>query len=133
MRICGIELKSNEAIIVSIETDGVDYEYIAINTKKIKLTDSKSHEATKAFRVAFDDFLKNNNFDKIAIKERLRKGKFSGGPDSFEMEGILQTLDYPIELIHSATIKSKTKDALLKTDDINNYQLEALKVALSQR
>jgi len=132
MRYCGIELRSNEARIVSIETgeDG-NYELIASQTKKIKLNDSKSQEATKSFREALSKFFQDNNFDKIAIKERAKRGKYAGGADSFKMEGILQTLDYPIEIFHTATIKAKTKEKELKTDDINVYQKEALKVALS--
>ena len=132
MKYCGIELKSNEARIVSIEVDDSgDYHYIATQTKKIKLDDPKSQEGTRSFRAAFNRFFQENSFDKIAIKERGKKGKFAGGADSFKMEGILLTLDYPIELIHTATIKSRTKDKTLKTDQINAYQEEALKVALS--
>ena len=132
MKYCGIELKSNEARIVSIALDDTgDYKYIATQTKKIKLDDSKSQEGTKSFRDAFNDFFQEHNFDKIAVKERGRKGKFAGGADSFKMEGILQTLDFPIELIHTATVKAKIKAKTLKTDDINAYQEEALKVALS--
>ena len=61
----------------------------------------------------------------------MKRGKFAGGADSFKMEGILQTLDFPIEVFHIATIKAKIKDKKLKTYDINAYQEEALKVALS--
>lgn len=131
MKYCGIELKSNTAIIVSLEIEDKDYKYIATKVKKIKLEDSKSQKATQAFRHDFDVFFQQNNFTKIGIKERMKKGKFAGGADSFKMEGILQTLDYPIEIIHTATVKAKIKDMILKTDEINGYQEEALKVALS--
>jgi len=132
MKYCGIELKSNEARIASIEIGETgDYNLIAVQTKKIKLSDSKSQAATKAFREAFNTFFQENNFNKIGIKERMRKGKFSGGADSFKMEGILQTLDYPIEILHTATVKAKIKDKTLRTEEINAYQEEALKVAVS--
>ena len=131
MKYCGIELKSNEARIVSLEIQEGDYKLIATQTKKIKLNDSKSQKSTQSFKEAFNKFSQDNNFEKIGIKERMKRGKFAGGADSFKMEGILQTLDYPIEIIHTATIKSKTKDKTLKTEDINVYQEEALKVALS--
>ncbi len=132
MKYCGIELKSNEARIVSIEVDEAgDYNYIATQTKKIKLCDSKSQEATKSFKEAFHHFFQDNNFHKIGVKERMKRGKFAGGADSFKMEGIIQTLDFPIEILHAATIKAKIKEKKLKTDEINAYQEEALKVALS--
>ena len=132
MKYCGIELKSNEARIVSIEVDETgDYKYIANKTKKIKLNDSKSQIATQSFKEAFNKFFQDNNFDKIGVKERMKRGKYAGGADSFKMEGILQTLEYPIEILHTATVKARIKGKALKTDDINGYQEEALKVALS--
>lgn len=132
MKYCGIELKSNEARIVSIQVDGTgEYEFISTQTKKIKLDDSKSQEAAIAFRKTFETFFQKNNFERIGIKERMRKGKFAGGADSFKMEGIIQTLDFPIEILHTATIKAKIKEKTSKTDGINSYQEEALKVALS--
>ena len=131
MKYCGIELKSNEARIVSIETQDSNYNFIAIELKKFKLKDSKSQQATLDFMSEFKAFFEKNNFDKIAVKERMKRGKFAGGADSFKMEGILHTLDFPIEIIHSSKIKAKTKDKIFKTDEINAYQEEALKVALS--
>jgi len=131
MKYCGIELKSNEARIVSIESDGGAYQLIATDIKKIKLEDPKAQVAAVSFRGSFAKFFESNNFDKIGIKERGRKGRFAGGSDSFKMEGIIQTLDYPVELIHSNTIKAKIKGKTLKTEDLNVYQVEAFKTALS--
>ena len=132
MKYCGIELKSSEARIVSIQVDeSGDYNIIASKTKKIKLTDPKSQEGAQLFRDEFNTFFQENGFQKIGIKERMKKGKFAGGADSFKMEGIILTLDYPIELLHTATVKSRTKSKTLKQDDINAYQEEGLKVALS--
>lgn len=131
MKYCGIELKASEARIVSIESADAGYTIIASSVKKIKLEDSKSQQAAVLFRKSFDRFFQTYSFDRIGIKERGRKGRFAGGPDSFKMEGILQTLDYPIEILHTNTIKSKIKDKALLTEVINGYQEEALKVAVS--
>ncbi len=131
MKYCGIELKSNEARIASIEVKDGDYVLMASQTKKIKLDDSNSQEGAIAFREAFDKFFGDNNFNKIGIKERGRRGKFAGGAVSFKMEGIIQTLNFPIEVIHSNTIKANIKGKPLKTEDLNVYQEEALKVAVS--
>lgn len=130
MKYCGIELKSNEARIVSIEVQESDYHFISSEIKRIKLKDSKLQEATIAFKEEFERFFEQNKFDKIGVKERMKRGKFAGGADSFKMEGIIQTLDYPIEILHSSSIKSKIKNKILKTNEINAYQEEALKVAL---
>lgn len=131
MKYCGIELKSSEARIVCIEANNGDYQFVAPQVKKIKLVDSKSQEAALSFRKAFATFFGDHDFDRIGIKERGKRGKFAGGADSFKMEGILQTLDYPIEIIHARTIKAKINDKTLKTEDLNVYQEEALKIAVS--
>ncbi len=131
MKYCGIELKGSEARIISIDHDGEDYEFIAINIKKIKLNDTKSQEAARSFRADFQKLFGDNDFNKIAVKERGTKGKFAGGAASFKMEGLIQSLDYNVEVIHTATIKSRIKDKKLNMAGINNYQEEALKVALS--
>ena len=131
MKYCGIELKSSEARIVCIEFRDGDYDFIASETKKIKLNDSKLQEASISFKEAFIKFFGDHNFDKIAIKERGKKGKFAGGSVSFKMEGIIHSLSFPIEIIHSNTIKAKIKGKTLKTENLNNYQEEALKTALS--
>jgi len=131
MKYCGIELKSNEARIVCIEYIDEAYNFIESEIKKFKLEDPKTQEAAISFRKDFDVFFQNNGFDKIGIKERGRKGKFAGGADSFKMEGIIQSLDYPIEIIHNNTIKSRIKGKELKTEHLNKYQEEALRTAVS--
>jgi len=53
MKYCGIELKSSEARIVSIQVDeSGDYNIIASKTKKIKLTDPKSQEGAQYIRLS---------------------------------------------------------------------------------
>ncbi len=131
MKYCGIELKSNEARLVCIQTTDKDYEFIETQLKKIKLADPKTQAATLAFKDECLQFFEKNQFDKIGIKERGRKGKFAGGADSFKMEGIIQSLPFPIEILHGNSIKSKVKDKTLKIDQVNAYQAEALKVAVS--
>lgn len=131
MKICGIELKGSEARIVCIDYVDGDYGFVCSEIKKIKLNDPKTQEAAKSFRDAFHNFFEDNNFDKIGVKERGKKGKFAGGPVSFKMEGILQSLDFDVEIIHTMTIKAAIKNDTLKSDEVNAYQVEALKTALS--
>ncbi len=128
-KICGIEIKGSTAIIVVLEGDADNFKVIPTEFKKIALEDSNNQAAVKSFYKVISDFFKENNFDSIGIKERATKGKFSGGAPTFKMEGLIQLSDFPVSLIHGRTLKAKLKEKELDFTEVNNYQIEAMKVA----
>lgn len=130
MKVCGIELKSNEARIIALEGHAEDYDLIKTEFDKLKLKDSKDQKEVKAFRDTILEFLGYHDFDVIGIKERITKGRFAGGALSFKMEGLIQTADDQIVLVHNMSMKSKLKDVEIPIDNIKKYQVEAFKVAL---
>lgn len=131
MKYCGVELKGNDAIVVGIDSTGDSYTLIATSTKKIKLNDSDIQVDVKSFTSELKAFFDEQKFDKIIIKARGKKGKFAGGPSSFKVEGIIQNMDYPVELIHIATVKSRLKGKEPDLDQVNGYQADALRVAVA--
>ena len=130
MKVCGIELKGNNAIIASLSGDKDDYEIIAEKVKKIGLNDTKVQEDIRSFSKAIVQFFDEMNFDKIGIKARAEKGKFAGGPMSFKMEGLIQNTNYGVEIIHGATIRAKLKGISIDSSAIMKYQEEALNIAV---
>ncbi len=130
MNYCGIELKGNDAVLVCIRTIVDGYELVTSKTKKIGLALPDDQQAVRLFASSIADFIDSNEIRKIGIKERARKGKFAGGPSSFKMEGIIQTLATPVELIHTATIKSKLSEITIDDAALHSYQSEALRVAI---
>ncbi len=130
MKICGIELKGNDVIVVSINFDGGTYEIIESKVKKIKLKDTDVQADVKAFTSELYSYLDEQGYDRIAIKARAKKGKFAGGSVSFKIEGILQNSAYPVHLYSGAKLKSKLKNTEIDTTGINAYQVEALKAAV---
>lgn len=130
MKVCGIELKSNEARIVILEGHAEDYEIIKTDLEKLKLTDSKDQKSVQAFREGILEFFSYHDLDMIGIKERITKGRFAGGAMSFKMEGLIQTADDNIILVHNMSMKSTLKDVELLNDGIKKYQEEAFRVAL---
>ena len=130
MKVCGIELKSNEARIIVLEGHNEDYEIIKTDLEKLKLIDSKDQAAVKSFREAILDFFSYHDFDVIGIKERITKGRFAGGAISFKMEGLIQTTDDKVVLVHNMSMKSTLKDVEIPINGIKKYQEEALRVSL---
>lgn len=130
MKICGIELKGNEAIIVSLSFDGDQYTVINKETKKIKLKDTDDQSDVKEFTKELYAFFDSITFDAIALKGRAKKGKFAGGSVSFKIEGIVQNSKYPVVIFPGATIKAKLKNTEVDATEVNGYQEEALRSAL---
>jgi len=130
MKVCGIELKSNEARIVALEGHHENHEIIKTEYDKVKLVDSKDQKEVQTFRATMLEFFAYHDFDIIGIKERITKGRFAGGAISFKMEGLIQTADDKVMLVHNMSMKSTLKDVELFTDGLKKYQEEAYRVAL---
>jgi len=89
-KICGVELKGSEAIIVLLQKNGADYEYLDIEPRKIKLGDDESSGHVKSFFETFQNFARQHNIGMVVIKKRAQKGQMAGGAISFKMEALIQ-------------------------------------------
>ncbi len=133
MKICGIELKGNNAIVVSLQFDGTNYTVIHKDVKKITLKDTDLQSDVQDFSKELYSFFDSVVFDAIAIKGRAKKGKFAGGSVSFKIEGIIQNSKYTVAIFPGATIKAKLKNTEVDASEVNGYQEEALRAAVCYR
>jgi hypothetical protein len=131
MKVCGIELKGSDAVIVCLEGSKEDCNLICKDQKKFSIKDSNNQLDVSSFSSAIGSFLEENEFDEVGIKARATKGRFAGGSVSFKMEGIIQLCNVNVEVIHGATIKSKlkSKNVSITDGEVLAYQKEALTVA----
>ncbi len=129
-KVCGIELKGSEARIVVLEGSIDDYKVISTSFDKLKIEDTKNQQMIKDFHAQILSFFDDEDFTAIGLKERMTKGRFSGGALTFKMEALIQTSDYEVRLVHVATIKSKLKNLDYDPDMVKKYQGEAFRVAL---
>ena len=110
MRLCGVELKASDAIVLVIDGTKENFGIIYTGIKKITLGDTNNAEDVQTFKETFHSFVKNHNIDKIGIKKRNTKGQFAGGAISFKIEGIIQlSKDATVELIAPTSISSTIK------------------------
>lgn len=132
MRVCGIELKSNNCILTLIEKNDNNITSVDLAIKKIILKDDENQEDIKNFADEFDSFVKKYKVEKISIKKRAKKGNFAGGAVTFKMESIIQALScVPVELIASATISSyEKKNQMEFPNSLKKYQEQAYLSAL---
>lgn len=107
MRICGVDLTGSDAIIsVLVQGKG---ELNIPDCKVRKLTLKKWHtgEDLRQFQQEFARLMSEYGVDKVAIRERMPKGKFAGGAISFKLESAIQLIpDLEVTLISSSQIKS---------------------------
>jgi hypothetical protein len=127
MKICGIELKGNEARLAVIEKTDHGIEHVSIATKKIPLGDGECCIQTKSFKDTFESFCRDNAIQLVCIKKRGKKGEYAGGPDTFKMEGIIQVSNVPeVVLISPQSIAAMQKrEEFAFPDELNKYQHSA--------
>ena len=110
MRVCGVDIKASDAIVVVIDGTKDNFEIIGTGVKKIKLGDTNNSEDVQTFNETFHSFVRNHNIDKIVIKKRSTKGPFAGGATSFKIEGIIQlSKNSTVDLIAPTSISSTIK------------------------
>lgn len=110
MRICGIDLKANNAIFSVIDISENEPIYIDLKTKKITLEDDETQNDIRGFCNDLLVFLTKNSIDKVVVKKRAKKGNFAGGAVTFKMEGFIQLNPHcAVELISSQSISSYQK------------------------
>ena len=129
MKVCGIELKSNNAILAILD----DKEFIDIKIKKITLEDDENQDNIRKFCNEFLLFLEQNQIEKVIMKKRAKKGNFAGGAVTFKMEGLVQLNPLcEVQLISAQSISSfEKKNIVEKPSSLKKYQEQAFLAALA--
>ena len=129
MKVCGIELKRDQVTCVVLSGNADIYTVEHDDCARFKLEKSKNQEAVKSFRDEILNYFNYQDFSAIGIKERASKGRFSGSPLSFKIEGLMQTSDYAIQIVHSASLASKVKEVILEYEQLKKFQHKAFELA----
>lgn len=131
MKVCGIELKANNMVLVVLN----DHEYVETKIKKITLENDEQQDDIRQFCNEFLLFLEHHGIEKIYVKKRAKKGTFAGGAVTFKMEGLIQLNPHcEVELVSSATISAyEKKHEIVFPKTLNKYQEQAFVMLLSKR
>ena len=106
MRICGVELKGNDAIICIMSRENGLYDIPQTRVQKISLVEAGDAEAVQHFQFTFAKLMEDYNVDKVVIRGRALKGKFSGGPIGFKLEACIQLIkELQVEIIAGSFVK----------------------------
>jgi len=110
MKICSVELKSNEAIICLLSlADGL-FALPDCRARRLTLNDVNSTEHLKKFQFDFAKLMTDYRVDKVVIRQRPTSGKFAGSAAGFKLEAAIQLIDgLEVETVSSALIKESLK------------------------
>lgn len=107
MIICGVELTGNDAVVCLLHLEDQQFEIPDCRVRKLTLPKDHTREDLQQFQFAFAKLVSDYRVDKVAIKERMPKGKFAGGAISFKLESAIQLIaDIDVVVLSSTQIKS---------------------------
>lgn len=136
MRVCGVELTGNEAIISIMQLKDGLYDVPEVRVTKFVLGDAINTEPLKKFQFDFAQLMKDYQVDTVVIRQRALKGKFAGNPLSFKIEGALQLIDnLKTFVLSGAYVKEGLSKAQVKPDareiGLKQFQEQAMLTAFA--
>ena len=134
MRVCGVELTGNEAIISIMQLKDGLYDVPKVRATKLSLIDAINTDPLKKFQFDFAQLMKDYKVDTVVIKQRALKGKHAGNPLSFKIEGALQLMEnINVHVLSSAYIKEGLAFAQVTPDvrelGLKKFQEQAMLTA----
>ncbi|MBL4831045.1 MAG: DUF3010 family protein [Aliivibrio sp.] len=136
MKICGVELKANDAIICLLSQSEGLMDIPNCRVSKLSIVNASDTQSIREFQFAFAKLMEDYGVEKVIIKERLMKGKFAGGAVGFKLESALQLMsDYDVTVLTASEMKEglKRTPALVKVKDVGlkHYQQDAFETAFA--
>ncbi|WNC73026.1 DUF3010 family protein [Thalassotalea psychrophila] len=136
MRVCGVEIKADEAVICLVALEDNLYDIPHLRVPKIALQKGADAEHIQKFQFAFKKLVEDYKIDAVVIKERATKGKFAGGSQGFKIEAAIQLIeDLQVDLVRTNIIKEKLNKAQVKIDfrdtGLKQFQETAFEAAFS--
>lgn len=117
MRVCGIELANNEAIVCLLSLSEGLFDLPDCRVRRLPLQNLHSREALKEFQFTFAKLMEDYKVEKIFIRERPTKGKFAGSAIGFKLEATIQLIDeLDVELLSISAIKEAVRQKPVPID-----------------
>jgi len=102
MKVCGVDLKGNEAIVSLVSlADGL-FHLPDCRTRRLTLADT-SAKGLKSFQSTFAKLVEDYKIDAVIIRQRQSKGKFAGSAIGFKLEAAIELIEGLKVVIFSPT------------------------------
>lgn len=110
MKVCGIELKSNEAVICLLSLDMGLFDIPDCRARKLEIRDANDQLQIRDFQFAVKKLVEDYKIDQVVIRQRPMKGKFAGGAVGFKLEAAIQLIEgLTVTVMPTTEIKEQLK------------------------
>ena len=93
MKVCGVELKGNDANICLLSMSEGLFDLPDCRVRRVSIENINTQAALINFQFAFAKLVEDYKIDKVVIRQRNMKGKFSGGAVGFKLEAAIQLIE----------------------------------------
>jgi len=93
MNVCGVEIKTNEAIISLLSLDDGLFNIPDCRAQRVVVRNGDDPEELRKFQFTFAKLMEDYNVKAVVIKQRPAKGKFAGSALGFKLEAAIQLID----------------------------------------
>ncbi|MCG9579103.1 DUF3010 family protein [Vibrio tubiashii] len=134
MKICGVELKGNDAVICLLSHENGVVHLPDCRVAKLSIGNANDTQEMKKFQFSFAKLIEDYKIEKVVIRQRQTKGKFAGGAVGFKLEAAIQLIDdLKVEVVAPTEIKESLKRNPLgiqfKDTGLKQYQEQAFTTA----
>ena len=136
MKVCGIELKGNDAVICLLSLEEGLFSLPECRSSKLSINNANDAKQLRQFQFTFEKLMHDYQISTVVIRQRPTKGKFAGGYVGFKLEAILQISEqFKVELMAINEVKEALKSNELTIDfrdtGLKKFQQNAFDTAFS--
>lgn len=137
MRILGIELAGNDAVIALLEQQEGMFHIPDCRARKVNCTNPDNQENLQYFQKSIAKLVEDYQIDEIVVRGRMKKGRFAGGANGFKLESAIQLIpDLTVRLMQPATqsaiLKRFPLSVAFNETGMKKFQQQAFEVAYAQ-
>jgi len=129
MRICGIEIDKNQAIIMSIEKYDDGMLEVTEDLKKIVLENDEESQSIWEFMELVKSVLDTICPNIIGVIKLNKKGRYPVSAVSSKVEALIQTYNQEIVFVSPSTLKAYFSKNISPLNSKHKYQKPALELA----
>lgn len=134
MKICGVELKGNDAVICLLSHADSVVHLPDCRVAKLTIGNANDTQEVKKFQFSFAKLIQDYQIEKVVIRQRQTKGKFAGGAVGFKLEATIQLIEgIDVKVVSPTEIKESLKRNPLaiqfKETGLKQYQEQAFTTA----
>lgn len=108
MKVCGVEIKNNEAMICLLEYKDGLFHLPDCRARRLTLASMDSRQALLAFQASFAKLMEDYGVAKVVIRERQKTGKYAGSSVSFKLEAAIQLVTaLDVDVLSPGAIKEQ--------------------------